>query len=130
MARRAPRTATASTAPRRNLKQRTLLAIIATDSTFQRTMAGDRDVWAGKCIHCNARLVIGLDGEPISRATIEHILPRNHGGTDALTNLAIACARCNSEKGVRHDHKPRNDARAQEIIAKLAEKRQDRWRDP
>ncbi|HSO38264.1 MAG TPA: HNH endonuclease [Labilithrix sp.] len=116
--------------PRVNAKQRTLLAIIATDATFDRAMAGDREVWSGKCLHCNARLMIGLDGEPISRATIEHILPKNHGGTDDLANLGIACARCNSEKGVRHDHKKKTDPRVQEVVAKLAEKRLARWRDP
>ena len=109
-------------------KQRTFLAIIATDSTFERATAGDREGWSGKCLHCNAKLLIGLDGEPISRATIEHIEPKNHGGTDDLENLGIACARCNSEKGVRHDHKKKSDARLQEIIAKLREKRMARWR--
>jgi hypothetical protein len=61
---------------------------------------------------------------------IEHILPQNHGGTGDLRNLGIACARYNAEKGVRHDHKRVNDARLQEIIAKLSEKRLARWRDP
>lgn len=117
-------------AARLNAKQRTFLAIIATDTTFERAAAGGRDVWSGKCLHCNARLLIGLDGEPISRATIEHILPKNHGGTDALENLGVACARCNSEKGVRHDHKHKSDARMQEVVAKLAAKRRERWRDP
>ena len=109
-------------------KQRTFLAIIATDSTFERATAGDREVWSGKCLHCNAKLLVGLDGEPISRATIEHIHPRNHGGTDDLENLGIACARCNSEKGVRHDHKRRDDPRLLEIVEKLREKRRARWR--
>ena len=111
-------------------KQRTLLAIAATDNTFERALAGDREVWSGKCLHCNARLLIGLDGEPISRATIEHITPKNHGGTDALENLGIACARCNSEKGVRHDHKGKNDSRRLEVVEKLAAKRRARWREP
>jgi 5-methylcytosine-specific restriction endonuclease McrA len=57
-------------------------------------------------------------------------VPQNHGGTDELRNLGIACARCNSEKGVRHDHKRKDDARLQEIIAKLSAKRLARWRDP
>jgi len=116
--------------PRVNAKQRTLLAIIATDTTFERAQAGAREVWSGKCLHCNARLMIGLDGEPISRATIEHILPKSHGGTDDLANLGIACARCNSEKGIRHDNKRKGDARLAEVVAKLAEKRRARWRDP
>ena len=113
-----------------NAKQRTILAIIATDTTFERALAGDREVWSGKCLHCNARLTVALDGQPISRATIEHILPQTHSGTEDLRNLGIACARCNSEKGVRHDHKHRSDVRLNEIVAKLTEKRLARWRDP
>ena len=31
--------------------------------------------------------------------TIDHILPRSHGGTSALYNLATACKRCNNRKG-------------------------------
>ena len=116
--------------PRVNAKQRTLLAIIATDTTFERASAGDREVWAGKCLLCNARLMIGLDGEPISRATIEHIVPKSHGGTDELENLGIACARCNAEKGIRHDNKRKGDARLAEVVAKLSEKRKARWRPP
>ena len=30
---------------------------------------------------------------------IEHILPRKHGGTDDLDNLALACIDCNLHKG-------------------------------
>jgi hypothetical protein len=30
---------------------------------------------------------------------IEHVLPRQHGGTDDAANLALACSRCNLHKG-------------------------------
>jgi 5-methylcytosine-specific restriction endonuclease McrA len=30
---------------------------------------------------------------------VEHIVPRQHGGSDSLDNLAYACARCNRYKG-------------------------------
>ena len=30
---------------------------------------------------------------------VEHILPRQHGGTDDPSNLAFACPRCNAHKG-------------------------------
>ena len=111
-------------------KQRTILAIIATDTTFERARVGDREAWSGKCLHCNTRLTVALDGQPIGRATIEHIMPQTHGGTDDLRNLGIACARCNSEKGVRHDHKHKSDVRLNEVIGKLTEKRLARWREP
>ncbi len=33
------------------------------------------------------------------RFHIEHITPRQHGGTEALANLALACPECNLAKG-------------------------------
>lgn len=105
-----------------------ILAIVATDRTFERVPARDGEVWVGKCLHCNAHLTVALDGTPISRATIEHIVPRARGGGEALENLALACARCNHEKGVRHDH--RGGPRALEIEQRLLAKRGQRWRDP
>jgi 5-methylcytosine-specific restriction endonuclease McrA len=30
---------------------------------------------------------------------VEHILPKKHGGTDDLDNLALACVDCNLHKG-------------------------------
>jgi 5-methylcytosine-specific restriction endonuclease McrA len=107
-----------------------VLAVVATDVTFVRARYGDGEAFIGKCLHCGARLVVGLDGEPVSRATIEHVRPRAHGGTDALENLALACARCNSEKGVRHDAKPRFDGRLAEVVESLAKRRMERWVEP
>ena len=37
--------------------------------------------------------------EPDARFHIEHILPRQHGGGDDESNLALACHRCNRHKG-------------------------------
>lgn len=113
-----------------NRTSRTLLALVATDRTFERALQRGREVWSGKCIHCNRRLAIGLDGTPISRATIEHIVPRNHGGTDDLQNLAIACAGCNHEKGRRHDVQHRDDPALQAVIERLQHRRRKRWREP
>jgi 5-methylcytosine-specific restriction endonuclease McrA len=111
-------------------KRRRILGIIATDSTFERTEHRGRDAWLGKCLHCNAHLMVGLDGEPISRATIEHILPQTAGGTDALSNLGLACARCNHGKGRRHDPNYHRDARARELVERLLARRRARWREP
>lgn len=33
------------------------------------------------------------------RFSIDHVIPRKHGGTDASVNLALACLRCNLAKG-------------------------------
>ena len=111
-------------------KRQRILAIVATDRTFERTAWRGEEVWAGKCLHCNAHLYVGVDGEPISRATIEHIVPRTHGGGEALENLGLACARCNMDKGHRHDVKRRDDPRAREIVQRLLARRRERWREP
>lgn len=111
-------------------KRRRVLGIIATDATFERVPHRGAEVWQGKCLHCNAHLTVSLDGEPISRATIEHIVPRGAGGTDALENLGLACARCNQGKGSRHDANFHRDARARELVDRLLQKRRERWRDP
>src|SRR5205807_3748061 len=43
----------------------------------------------------------GLPQEAVPAATfhIEHIVARQHGGTDDLSNLALACFHCNQHKG-------------------------------
>lgn len=116
--------------PAMSSKQRQVLDIIATDRTFERSDHRGREVWLGKCLHCNTHLAVALDGTPISRATIEHILPRTAGGTDQIENLALACASCNASKGIRIDHLPPTDPRFQEVVEKLRAKRRKRWRDP
>lgn len=35
------------------------------------------------------------------RATVDHIIPRSKGGSDAVENLQLAHARCNKIKGNR-----------------------------
>jgi HNH endonuclease len=110
--------------------RRLLLWCAATDSSFERARVGDRDVLAGKCIHCNRKLAIDLEGNPLGRETVEHIVPRNHGGTDAIANLAIACSRCNHGKGVRHDPRRWADEGLQRVIATLQERRAARMRAP
>lgn len=108
---------------------RLVLAIVRTDRTFERAISRGREVWTGKCIHCQRHLDVGLDGRPVSKATIEHIRPRCHGGTDELMNVALACRGCNNEKGVRHDARKKDDPKLEQIIARLSERRRARWRD-
>ncbi|MEM9196044.1 MAG: HNH endonuclease, partial [Myxococcota bacterium] len=105
-----------------------LLRVAESDRTFERKEARGEIVLEGKCIHCQRKLALALDGTPLSDATLEHIVPKNHGGTDDLENLAIACARCNSEKGLRHDHKSANDPKLREVIATLQARRLERLR--
>lgn len=109
-------------------KQRRLLEVAATDRTFEQKQIDGEQVLEGKCIHCQRKLALRADGTPINGATLEHIVPKNHGGTDDLENLAIACARCNSEKGLRHDHKRPDDPKLREVIERLQERRRARLR--
>lgn len=111
-------------------KRRRVLAIVATDRTFEPSRHGTAPVWVGACIHCKSPLTIGADGTPISAATIEHIWPQRHGGDNALANLALACGRCNRGKGQRHDVKNHRDPTLLAIVEALRERRRERWRDP
>ncbi len=111
-------------------KRARILAIVATDATYERAELRGQSVWVGKCLHCNSKLMVSAEGEPLGPVTIEHILPRAHGGTDEPENLALACARCNFQKGFRHDVKRKGDARAAEVVAFLLERRRARWRNP
>ena len=111
-------------------KQRLLLLAATTDRTFERKERNGEVVLEGKCIHCQRKLQLRVDGAALNGATLEHIVPKNHGGTDDVENLAIACARCNAEKGLRHDHKRADDPRVREVIERLAERRRWRFRPP
>lgn len=111
-------------------KQRLVLDIVHSDATFQPALWRGVIVWAGKCIHCGARLVISERGDVLNRATIEHIEPRNHGGTDALDNIALACPRCNGGKGIRLDHRSPDDPELRAMVERLQRRRAERWRDP
>ncbi|MFY7564487.1 RNA-guided endonuclease IscB [Streptomyces sp. WI04-05B] len=48
--------------------------------------------WGRACVYC------GAGGIPLQ---VEHIQPRVHGGSDRISNLTLACAPCNTEKGTR-----------------------------
>ena len=108
------------------------LAVCATDRTFRQQQVGGRStpLWCGKCIHCNTRLTVETDGTPGPGVTVEHIIPRSHGGTDDLRNLALACARCNHAKGRRQDKLRGDDPALLSMVARLQERREGRWRDP
>jgi len=46
--------------------------------------------WGRKCAYC------GVENVPFE---LEHINPRSRGGSNRVSNLAIACHKCNQEKG-------------------------------
>ena len=45
-----------------------------------------------RCTYCPALLTS-------ETATLDHIVPKNKGGRDCLTNLVLACFPCNRAKG-------------------------------
>ena len=47
---------------------------------------------AGRCTGC-------LRPFPYRNLTVDHILPQSKGGGDAIENLQLLCATCNSKKG-------------------------------
>jgi hypothetical protein len=61
----------------------------ATTKVRVRERAGHR------CEYCRLR----QDDSPLAALHVEHIIPKFHGGSDDLDNLALACIDCNLHKG-------------------------------
>ena len=47
------------------------------------------------CEYCHPH----QDDSPLAALHVEHVIPKAHGGTDELDNLALACIDCNLYKG-------------------------------
>ena len=123
---------------RLSLRQKFLLAI----KTDAEASLIDK-VWDTRCLHCRARLQVRNDGQAMGHSTLEHVIPQawfgeraaktlcSQVGDDANDprNLALACTRCNHDKGKGHDARGPNDIRAVEVISALLERRNARWRD-
>ena len=97
-------------------------------------------IWVTRCLHCRSRLGVRADGAALGSASLEHVVPRSWadapsaaglwalaGSPDDPRNLALACARCNQQKGRRHDARGPADARAREIVERLLATRLDRY---
>ena len=108
--------------------RRLLIAAAEDDNTFARASMAEREYLVGRCIHCQSRVSIPLDPDEPAHATLEHIVPKNHGGSDDPDNLAVACARCNQLKGRRLDKRRKDDPTLAKVIAVLQERRKTRAR--
>ena len=99
------------------------------------------DHWQTRCLHCRAVVTISQDGVPLGSTTLEHIVPRSWfgrrqadditrtlAGPDDPLNLALACARCNQQKGRGPDADGPADERARTIVARLLAARRARFR--
>lgn len=60
-------------------------------------------------------------------ATIEHLIPKAAGGTDAITNLVVACARCNQEKGTESHQDILDGLAMTDKTSRRMERRGYRW---
>jgi hypothetical protein len=73
------------------------------------------------CEYCR----IPLEATPVISFHIEHIVSRQHGGSDAPDALALACDRCNAYKGPNLTSiDPDTNA-----VVPLFNPRQDTWSD-
>ena len=54
-----------------------------------------RDRAGNRCEYCGLR----QEHAPLVLYTIDHIIPKKHGGSDDPLNLAFACYHCNIHKG-------------------------------
>jgi hypothetical protein len=72
---------------------------------------------SGLCEYCLSPERIGIEME------VDHIVPRRDGGTNALSNLCLACRGCNQYKGVKQ--KDVDPATGQET--QLFNPREQKW---
>jgi 5-methylcytosine-specific restriction endonuclease McrA len=80
---------------------------------FVRSRAGNR------CEYCRSN----QDDEPFAQFQIEHVIARQHGGSDAADNLALACSNCNLHKGPNLAGLDPLDG----ALVRLFNPRRDRW---
>lgn len=73
------------------------------------------------CEYCGLR----QDQSPLATLHVEHVIPRKHGGSDRLDNLALACIDCNLRKGPNlAGYDPQSGA-----LTELYHPRRDAWSD-
>ena len=74
-----------------------------------------------RCEYCH----LLQNDSPLAVLHIEHIIPKAHGGNDALDNLALACIDCNLHKGTNLTG---IDPQTQ-VVLELFHPRRHRWDD-
>lgn len=116
-----------------------LLRAVLSDSHATQVPGG----WQTRCLHCRSAVGVSVAGEPWIGTTLEHIVPRSWfakpkaaalvaqvGDADDPRNLALACARCNHQKGRGPDAHGPADERAYAVVLQLLTARLARWRAP
>lgn len=77
--------------------------------------------WGRKCAYC------GVQNVPLQ---VEHIVPRARGGSDRVSNLAVACEPCNLKKGTQTAAEfghPEVQAQAKQSFKDAAAVNSTRW---
>jgi 5-methylcytosine-specific restriction endonuclease McrA len=87
----------------------------------ERTKARVRERAGHRCEYCK----LHQDDSPLAALRVEHIIPKSHGGTDDLDNLALACIDCNLHKGPNLTGIDPDTNR----VAELFDPRRHRWED-
>ena len=73
------------------------------------------------CEYCH----LHQDDSPLATLHIEHIIPKIHGGSDDIDNLALACIDCNLHKGTNLTGiDPETNA-----LAELFHPRREKWKE-
>lgn len=117
------------------------LLLLAASTDREATCEGG--IWRTRCLHCRSPLLLAADGAPLGATTLEHVVPQSWfdrtaaaalaarvGGPDDPRNLALACRRCNHDKGKGPDERGPRDARAFSVVEALLDRRLARWRAP
>ncbi len=73
------------------------------------------------CHYCGEKLVESISGFNERGASVDHIISQSEGGTDDLSNLVLACRRCNLDKGTKHYHQYRFRVETDGILMFLME---------
>ena len=87
----------------------------------ERTKARVRERAGNRCEYCK----LHQDDSPLAVLHVEHILPKFHGGSDQLDNLALACIDCNLHKGTNLTGLDPQTNR----VTELFHPRRQRWED-
>ncbi len=87
----------------------------------QATRTRVRQRAGNRCEYCQ----LHQDDSPLAVLHIEHVIPKKHGGSDDLGNLALACIDCNLHKG---SNLTGIDPQMNEVTELYHPRRQE-WRD-
>lgn len=51
-----------------------------------------------RCVYCDCEVVVGGSESNKRSATLDHVTPKDQGGTNCHDNIVTACLSCNSSK--------------------------------